>query len=341
MKSWIFVAILILTSCGNSKEIASSKRDDPFKNEIESILVETNFNGVVLIAQGNQIMAQFARGKSDISANTTILMDDQFVIGSISKQITAVLVLREFEKGNIQLGDRIANFLPELNEEWAHTVTIHHLLAHTHGIVDLNKPAEFQPGSQFQYSQLGYDLLAQILTFVTQKSFENLAMELFQTTGMTETFHPDQKTYTKLVKGYEEVEGLSLSYQTTSLANYAAAGSFISTAKDLWKWNQLLYSGKLVQFETLELMRTKQALREHPIFGQVNYGYGLLFLDHETEIEIGALGYAPGFASALYYYPKSNWHVIVLSNVARDLDDFKKTFQAHTSIMHLVKEKSR
>jgi CubicO group peptidase (beta-lactamase class C family) len=321
-----------------STEISTTHEEDGLISEIEAIANTNNFNGVILITQGNKVITEIARGKSDLSAKNALIPTDQFVIGSISKQITAVLILREMEKGNLALSDKIGKFLPEIKQEWAQNVSIHHLLSHTHGIASLDKPAEFSPGSQFQYSQIGYDLLAQIITVVSNKSFEDAAMELFETKGMNQTFHPDRKGYTRLVKGYEELEDLSLEYQTTSLSNFAAAGSFISTAHDLWLWNQLLYSGQLVHLETLELMRTKQAVREHPIFSQVNYGYGLLFMENEANIEIGALGYAPGFASACYYYPKTDMHVVVLSNIARDLNEFKLTFETHTSIMRLVKE---
>ncbi|MCE7054330.1 beta-lactamase family protein [Algoriphagus sp. AGSA1] len=81
---------------------------------------------------------------------------DQFVIGSISKQITSVLVLREYEKGNLSLNDKIATYLPSIDQSWSKSVTIHHLLTHTHGVVDVNQPLGFEPGAQFQYSQLGF-----------------------------------------------------------------------------------------------------------------------------------------------------------------------------------------
>ena len=59
--------------------------------------------------------------------------------------------------------------------------------------------------------------------------------------------------------------------------------------------------------------------------------------DGEQNIEIGALGYVPGFPSACYFYPKSKINVIVLENTALDLDNFKNTFGVHTAIMTLTK----
>jgi len=87
-------------------------------------------------------------------------------------------------------------------------------------------------------------------------------------------------------------------------------------------------------------MKTKFATRIHPIFGTVEYGYGLLFKDGEENIQIGALGYAPGFVSACYYYPQSKLNVSVLQNTATNLDDFKKTFKVHTELMELIKKQT-
>ncbi len=264
-------------------------------------------------------------------------MQDQFVIGSISKQITAVLVLQEYEKGRILLTDTIDKYLPELHQPWAQRITIHQLLTHTHGIQELDKPLEFEPGAQFQYSQLGYELLANILEKITNHSFQSLSTELFTKHGLQNTFHPNNLSYKNLVNGYEETENGVLNYCANSLSNFVPAGAFISNAQDLSTWNQLLHQGKIVKKQTLDLMKTRYATRVHPIFDQVEYGYGLLFLDGEENVQIGALGYAPGFASASFYYPKSNLNVIVLENTAYDLNKFKNTFKIHSEIMALVK----
>ena len=276
-------------------------------------------------------------GYSDLESKTKIDFNDQFVIGSISKQITAVLILRAYEKGQIGLNDTIGKYLTDINQSWVKEVTIHQLLTHTHGITNLDAPLEFTPGTQFHYSQLGYELLAQILEKVTGERFKNLSTELFDQYGLKNTFHPENTAYKHLVKGYEENESGTLEITENSLYNYAAAGSFISNATDLSKWNQLLYSEKLVKKETLELMRTKYATRIHPIFETVAYGYGLLFNAGEQDIQIGALGYAPGFVSACYYYPQTNMNLVILQNTANDLDDFKKTFIVHTEIMELIR----
>ena len=86
------------------------------------------FNGIILVAQNETTLYSKVYGYSDIDNKTPLKIDDQFVIGSISKQITAVLVLREYEKGHLQLNVPIRKYLPEMPETWADSVTIHQLL---------------------------------------------------------------------------------------------------------------------------------------------------------------------------------------------------------------------
>lgn len=335
----ILMALILLAS---SEIIAQTGKEnfDDLKSQIDSVVVNSNFNGVVLLTKRNSVIYGKAKGYSDLKTKTSMKLDDQFVIGSISKQMTAVLVLREYERGKIGLRDKINQYLSEINQPWSKEVSIHQLLTHTHGITDLDKPLEFKQGTQFHYSQLGYELLARILEMVTGKTFEEQSTELFDRYGLTNTFHPDDKEYEQLVKGYEENENGLLDFTPKSLDNYVAAGGFISNAHDLNKWNQLLHGGELVKMETLQLMETKYATRIHPVFDTIEYGYGLLFKDGEQHIQIGALGYVPGFVSACYFYPQTGMNLIVLENTAHDLDDFKKTFAVHTEIMELIKKRT-
>lgn len=316
------------------------KNEINFENKVNIILQNNHFNGVILVSKDTSVLYEKAVGFSDLANNTPLNASDQFVIGSVSKQITAVMVLRAYERGLLKLEDKIFTYLPDLRQPWAKDITIHQLLTHTHGITALDQPLAFKEGSRFQYSQLGYELLAQILENTTGQTFNELSTELFERYGLRNTFHPDNKNYHHLVKGYEESTDGDLIFVSNSLENYAAAGAFISNANDLIKWNALLHHGQLVSINTLSLMKTRYATRIHPIFDQIEYGYGLLFKAGMEHLEIGAFGYAPGFATACYFYPKTGKSLIVLANAARDLDDFKKTFGVHTALMDLMEIES-
>ena len=337
MKIYFMILTFILLLSCQTKGQDKKENYAELTSKIDSIVNGSKFNGVVLVSKNSIDIYNKSFGYSDLENKTQMHPNYQFVIGSISKQITAVLLLLEYEKGNVKLDDKINKYLKEIKQPWSEKVTIHHLLSHTHGISYLDKPLEFEQGTQFKYSNLGYELLGEILQKISGKTFENLSTEFFLKIGLNNTFHPNNKKYKHLVKGYEENENGILVFTNNSLENYVPAGSFISNVEDLKKWNQLLYSDQLVSKKTLQLMATKYGTRIHPIFERVEYGYGLLFKDGEENIQIGALGYAPGFVSACYYYPKTNMNLIILENTAYNLDDFKQTFKVHTVIMNLIK----
>ncbi len=118
-----------------------------------------------------------------------------------------------------------------------------------------------------------------------------------------------------------------------------AVGSFLSTAEDLTIWNKKFYSGKLLKRRTLKMVKTKQngAVRNHPIFGVTDYGYGITVDTKENILQLGQTGFAPGFVSMNFYFPKTKTSVIVLENVAYDTDDLKKTFYYHKEILKIIR----
>jgi len=336
MKYILFLLIFLKTT------IVTFGQKNIIDEQIDSLISTKTtkpFNGVVLIAQKGKTKYSKIFGYSDIDKKEPLKLNNQFVIGSISKQFTTVLVLREFDKGNIDLFVPIRQYLPELTQSWADTVTIHHLLTHMHGITRLDEPTTFKVGIQYSYSQIGYDLLAKIVEKASRKSFAELSHKLFEDCGMKDTYHPDIKKYNQLVKGYTETESGLIEFETETFQNYVAAGSFISTVEDLNIWNNLFYNGKLLKSKTTKILKTKQigAVRNHPIFGITEYGYGITVDTKENILQYGQTGYAPGFISMNFYFPKTKTSVIVLANVAYETDDLKKTFYYHTEILEIIR----
>lgn len=333
----IIIIGFLHTSC---KSIV--KESYSLTKSIDSLLLENKskpFNGVILVAKNGETEYLKISGCSDFENDTPLELKNQFVVGSVSKQFTAAVVLQEYDKGRLDLHIPIRTYLPDLSENWADTVTIHHLLTHTHGIVTLDKPTEFPVGTQYSYSQIGFDLLAKITEKTSGKPFSILSDELFKSCGMDNTFHPEMRGYSNLAKGYFERENGQLEYTDRSLDQYPAAGAFISSAEDLVLWNQDFFEGKLLKENTFRLMTTKQdkAVRDHPMFGITEYGYGITIDDKDGIVQWGQTGYAPGFASMNYYFPQIKTNVIVLENVIYDPNEIKKTFYYHMQILDIVR----
>lgn len=298
----------------------------------------TPFNGIIYCVSDDKILLNKVQGFSDLTAKSPLNFTDQFVIGSISKQFTAAIILKEYERKNVQLHVPVRWYLPELKQKWADSVTIHHLLTHTHGIVDINQPSIFPVGTSYNYSQIGYDLLAKIAERVTGKKFDVLSKELFNKCGMTSTLHPYSDGIKSLVIGYTAKYD-ELDVEVNSFQNYPAAGGFISTVEDLVRWNECLHQGKVLKKKTLKLMQTKyhEAVRNHPLFGQTHYGYGITITNKNEILQLGQTGFAPGFVSMNYYYPETKTSLILLSNTVYGEGDLKKAFEYHIKVLELFR----
>jgi D-alanyl-D-alanine carboxypeptidase len=315
-------------------------QDIKLAKRIDSLLLaktQKPFNGIVMISKNGKIMYKKMKGQADIEKRTSLKLNDQFIIGSVSKQITAVIVLQQVDKGLLKLDAPMRKYFKGVKDKWADSVTIHQLLTHTHGITETGKPLAFRQGTEYKYSQLGYELLSKIVEKVSGKSFAALSDALFKSCNMNSTFHPDNKAY-NLVAGYTEDKEGKLYYEEKSFENFPSAGGFISTVNDLVLWNENLHGGKLLKDSTYQLMITKDrvAVREHPVFGLTNYGYGITIDNTNNLLQLGQTGFAPGFVSMNFYFPASKTSLVILSNAPRG-NDLKQAFFYHTEILKMVK----
>lgn len=347
--SFLFLFFLYTVCCTAQPQTVAT--------EIDALLNTPSshpFNGVVLVSQGGKTLYKKAIGYRVPVFATPLQVNDRFLIASISKQITAVLVLRQYDKGKLNLGAPVKDYLPQLKQPWAEKVTIHQLLTHTHGIPDdMGDHLLFEPGTQSRYSNIGYVLLAQVLEATSGKSFDQLSAALFKKCGMEETSHPALNGNKPITPGFIEgkvnnAEGLEdkdklhqAQADMAALAVMAAAGGFISTAPDLLMWNECLHGGRLLKPATYKMMMSAQpnAIRQHPVTGLSYYGYGITVTDKEMLLQLGQTGLLDryGYVAIDYYFPSSQTSVIVLSNVIWG-DDIKKMFYYHGAILNIVKE---
>ncbi len=312
------------SSFAQLKPIWQLKIDSLIKSEGKS---PTGFNGVVLVAHKDAILYANTNGMASVKQQTKFTKTTQFVIGSLSKQITAVLILQEVDKHRLKLDAPIKTYLPELTQPWASVVTTHQLLNHTSGIVALDTALATPAGTTFAYSGLGYALLGRIIASVSGKSYASQVTALFKRCGMLHSTDPSLKNMPDLAEAYiREKDGTIREEIKTFETAYIPAGSLISCIGDLQQWNKLLHGGKLLSKVSYQKMTTASSKRNHPIWGNVGYGYGIQLDKNDGLLEFGHSGYSSGFVSINFYYPASQTSVIVLENFDRLDDDFKKTF---------------
>lgn len=314
-----------------------------WQQKADSLLALTTpqtFNGIVLLKQHGHTAYLGIKGYADRERKIRLKENDLFIIGSVSKQITAVLVLREMEQGHLQLDHTLRRYLPGLKQAWADSVTVRQLLTHTHGIVSRDQALAFRPGTQFAYSNLGYELLSEIAARASGHSFASLSAALFRQCGMQHTFHPKTNGYKGIVKGYMPQANGTLRPDISGRMSPVAAGGFLSNAADMVRWNEQLHGGKLLRPATYQLMISAQpnAIRQHPLFGITYYGLGITTGQFGNTLQLGQTGLTTGFTSMNFYYPATQTSLVILENVIYDPEHLKQTFYHHALLRELLQQ---
>lgn len=334
-----FVFIILFTSCN-----LFGQKNNNYSSKIDSLIKTTNirkFNGVILITENEKIKYSKAYGFKNFESKTELNIENQFEIMSNSKQITAVLILKEVEKGKINLQSPIKKYLPKLTQTWADSVTVHQLLNHTHGIADVEKPLLFKSGTEYKYGDLSNILLGKIIEFSTKQTYSENANELFKSLSMKNTFAYSKEKMQNVVSGYINKENVFQVVNTTKITeeNIPADG-IITNVKDLAKWNSNLHNGKILKTETYKLMITSTIFAQHDVFGKakVGYGYGIRICENEKNKYYGHTGLGDGFASMNLYFPKKKLSIIVLENQMNDKNELSYYFETEIKKIILKSE---
>lgn len=339
-KCFFLILAIALSSIGCSHKISKIKsgsqkeQPDDYITRIDSLIQTSNprrFNGVILITQKGKLKYAKSVGYSNFEKKIPLTQGDNFRIQSNSKQITAVLILKEVEKGNLHLEQPIRTYLPDLKQSWADTVTVHQLLNMSAGIVDLNKPLAFQPGTKFYYSNPAYGLLGRLIEKATGKKYSEAANNLFKELGMHNIYcYEMNKPNNGLINGYwvskdsiTLVDFKNLNFTDESWANFIPAGGIISNAIDLSIWDAKLHNGKILKPNSYVAMVNSTIMDDDFTFSgrKANYGYGVNINEGSPLKFIGHVGRGIGFVSLKLYAPARDLFVVILENTYnRDLN---------------------
>ncbi|UPT69172.1 MAG: beta-lactamase family protein [Sphingobacteriales bacterium JAD_PAG50586_3] len=219
----------------------------------------------------------------------------KFKIASVTKTFTAVLILKLYEEGRLDLNAPISKYFKGYNGPAKDSVTIHHLLTYSSGIPNcegttgiqvyqtpssvndfINKycsgKPEFKPGAAFSYTNNDYIILGRIIEEITGKPFtENLKDYILKPLGMENTGLLYNKTVVPgLANTYniDDSTGVFYNDDPMYIENYYSAGAMYSTVEDLLKFDQGIFTNKLLNKSTVDLMLTP-----YPELYQVAYGF--------------------------------------------------------------------
>ena len=121
-----------------AKALGKASLNQQEAQQIEQLLVKYNeygqFNGSALVAENGKVIFKKGFGSANMEWNIPNQTDTKFRLGSISKQFTALLIVKLAEEGKIKLDVPITTYLPDYPKANGDKITIHQLLTHTSGI---------------------------------------------------------------------------------------------------------------------------------------------------------------------------------------------------------------
>lgn len=295
------MCLAFLISC-KTTTIAQSiyqKKVDEIKKQINNTDLGKNYNGSILIADGQNILFKESYGFNTSKEPNQI--DTRYEIASMGKMFTSIAIMQLIENGKLNLQQTIGEVLKDYPNQDAKRVTIQQLLSHTSGLGDffspefdlkketiktlkdylpffVNDPLEFEPGEQMRYSNAGFIVLGLIIEKLSDSNFNTyISKNILQTANMS---------------------------STGPLTSTAGGGT--STVYDLHKFAISLNNNMLINESSFIAMTT-----DHFKNG---YGYGISLRDLNSKKIFGHNGGAPGVSGELDLVIGEPLIIITMSN---------------------------
>ena len=323
------LAILLLW--GANVHASTDKPTVAISSLMSTLYERGQFNGAILVAKEGQIIYRNAFGKANLETGTDFTPGTPSDIGSVTKQFTAMAIMILAGRNELNYDDPVAKYIPEFSGS-AHfrEITLRNLLTHTSGIPDygdlgiddsgldqkgliaaLLKKEDLlmKPGLKYRYSNPGYALLAVVVERVSGNSFGVfLAQEIFKPLGMSDTFLYDSQGTkdSRAAVGYDQFGQVDDARATAIPGD----GGIYSTVNDLLKWDQSLYTDKLVPQPALAAAFTPGTVQE----GSSSYGFGWNVRQGGTDKYVWHTGNHAGFRAFIERRLKERVTVIMVTN---------------------------
>jgi CubicO group peptidase (beta-lactamase class C family) len=353
MRSRARTAVLTLVLCAaaaGAAEAQGSGRDNGAQRDDRGAAVDALFarwhtpdspGAAVLVMQDGEVVHARGYGMANLEHGIPIRTGTVFDIASVSKQFGAFAIALLEAEGQLTLDDDVRRHIPEL-PDFSHTVTIRHLVHHTSGLRDWpgtlrmagwdyqdvisfeqivrmamnQRELNFVPGSEYAYSNTGYNLLAVIVERVTEQSFaEWTAERIFRPLGMRDThFHDD---HTRIVRNRADSYRLSADgrgyHNIANSLTALASSSLYTTVDDLARWVRNFAEPVVGDARITQRMQERGILNSGDT---ITYAFGLMVGDYRGQRTVSHGGSWAGFRTNVHRFPDAGLDVIVLSNTA-------------------------
>ncbi|HEX7845590.1 MAG TPA: serine hydrolase domain-containing protein, partial [Chitinophagaceae bacterium] len=310
--------------------------------------------GAVLIVKDGKLLYQNGFGIADIKTKEPITGKTLFNTGSISKTFVAYGILKLAEQGKLSLDDNLYKYFPDFkNKAIAEKVKLYHLLTHTSGIPDSRKVTEqrefyltakdeenfeplkqtetlqFEPGTNYKYSNPAFNGLALIIEKVTGKKWQDYIKEIIfdpasmKNSTITDGPHPETGvSHAYILNDKKQFEELDYGEEPTFAA--AGNGGVWSSVEELWKYEQAIQQNSFLNKEWIQRSRT---VYPFPAWADtIPQRLGLSwFLTKDNELEmIGHTGSQGGFISDYCWWPEKKIFYVLLCNIPRPIKEIRQ-----------------
>jgi len=316
----LIVLLLAVVQAGSWS--AEAKEPDGIAAALQPFVDSHSLAGAVaLVADKNKVLGVETVGFTDVAGNKPMPANALFWIASQSKPITAAALMMLVDEGKVNVDDPVEAYLPEFKGQWLtaeqdgdhlllkrpkHPITVRNILSHTSGLpfkstaeqptLDLltlrvgaltyaMTPLQFEPDSNYQYSNAGINTAGRIIEVVSGMPYEDfLQTRLFDPLGMKDTtFWPNEEQLQRLAKSYkpnaskddlEETTVTQLRYPLNDRQRQPMpAGGLFSTAQDVARFCQMVFNGgkwegkRYLSQDAVERMTSRQT-------GDLKQSYG-------------------------------------------------------------------
>jgi D-alanyl-D-alanine carboxypeptidase len=325
--------VLAIAMCGRAADL------DQIAKRV--IMQQQVVGASVLVAHGGRVILHKGYGYADLGLEAPAKDETAYGVVGPMMPFTGIAVMQLVDRGKLSLDDDISKFIPEFPTEGRH-VTVRNLLNHTSGIVDyhyLGDPIEAtsrqpkaldevmalyagkrwvnEPGTKWDWSISGFQLLVTILERVTGQSYQDYVQQnIFGPAGVKSTTYCDDFTlvhglshaYRKFGDGHVIAHENGMAYNTDL--------RYCSTVGDLYQSWRAVVEKKLIRPETLKLMSTAEGPGLQMSAQDPDMRYGLaLTLNHEDDHRSrGQHGSLLGYSGCMYEFPADQLTVVVLTN---------------------------
>jgi CubicO group peptidase (beta-lactamase class C family) len=334
----------------------------PLQHSIDSLFSrydDTTPGCAVLIVKDHKVIFEKGYGMANLEYGMPITPTSVFDIASVSKQFTGYAISTLIQQGKISPDDDIHKYLPDV-PQFSKPITIRNLIHHTSGLRDWpggltmagwrwgeqfrwddilrmvkqQKDLDFDPGSEHQYSNTGYNLLAAIVEKVSGKSFPDyISDNIFKPLGMNNS--------RVLGDPSEVIKNLATSYYTWGGGPYRkdfdqltawGSSSIYTNVEDLAKWVEFFQKGLENKDPVIMRMTETDKLNNGK---QIDYAYGLNIVNDNGVRNINHDGGWASYATIISNYPDQKLSIIILSNSS----DFDPNGSAEEVARLLLKDK--